>query len=215
MGDLTGFAALDTIDGKGLFLMPGMVTIISDFSLNTKRLHRQLRDLLRQGNTTVLIPLEFTHPTLFSRFGQALATEQFPGNVGTLLELRRELRSAEDSLKALRYLKDGFVGMIASDSLKSLRLVEWFDKPYGIFPRDRSGKQIDPEKIKLNTSVSCTEWRIPQRGSVRIGQVADLVVCASTKDGLQVRQVFIKGHPVYREGNWLKPVTLGERWMFR
>jgi len=215
MGDLTGFAALDTIDGQGLFLMPGMVAVISDYTLNAKRLHRQLRDLLRQGNTTVLISLEFTHPTLFSRFGQALATEQFTGNVGTLLELRRELRNAEDSLQVLRYLKDGFVGLIASDSLKSLQLAEWLGKPYGIYCRDRSGKQIDPEKIQLNTSVSCTEWRIPQRGSVRIGQVADLVVCASTKDGLQVRQVFIKGQPVYREGNWLKPVTLGERWMFK
>jgi hypothetical protein len=198
MGDLHGFAALDTINGENCYLMPGMLALLPGNLLKQTDYKRQLNAWLSKGYTTILLIQPDDPRAAFHQWQKRIDDCGFPGEIGLAIELHRSLPTASDSLRVLGWLHQGAIGLLATDSLRrGLQLAEWVGKSAVVLPskqRRNQLKGLDPIAIKALTSDRFQAWRFNQKGRIRIGQVADCVLFTTdTKGKLHVRQVLVKG----------------------
>lgn len=218
LGDLDYFAAKDTLIGSELFITPGLVGVLPEAGLSPPESLDQMRRMLQTGFTTFLLPVNPAQKTQIEALRRALAANRFVGNVGGILYLENELVTQTDSLQILQALQAGFLGLGARDSTRgALQLARWVNKPAGALSTARQKTlfgTLDPDRIHTLSAARTARWQIPQRGRLRIGQIADLVLFS--KSPLlkpRVHTVFIKGHAVFRDGEWLSPAVEGEIWL--
>ena len=218
LGDMDYFSAKDTIDGTGLYLVPGFIGIVQADLADKPETLLQLRQSLENGYTTQLIPFRQRETAALKDIAKTLDEEKFQGNVGCLLYLEKELESRADSLRVLRLLNNGVPGLTAKDStLQSLNLAKWLNKACAPLPAVREKKllrALEPENVQQLSSERAAAWAIANRGTIRIGQVADLLLfSANARLKPEIKVIFMRGYPVFRDGNRVEAAVAGERWL--
>lgn len=201
MGDLEGFAALDTINGSGLYLMPGMLALIPGNLIEKSDWSVQLKKLICQGFTTILAIIPYESKQSIPKLLSQVTSFDLPGEICLAIELKRSLRTAADSLRVLDWLRQGAIGLLAADSLqRGLFLAEWVGKPAVILPNKVRLNQLQslaPTAIQELTGDRFRAWGFDNKGRIRIGQIADCVLCSTDASGkLCIRQVLVKGQRI-------------------
>jgi hypothetical protein len=218
VGDLDIFAAKDTINGSGLTLTPGFVGVVHNVSLNEKVFINKAKDMIKDGFTTILLTMEKDYSKKPRKLKQSIAENNIPANLGGILYLNRKLHSSADTLQVLRYLEKNMIG-IAGDkqALTAYDSAKFLNKP--VIPladvnRTITLRSLDPQTIKTLSSDQTDRWKIPRRGKIRTGQIADFVLFSTDADSLPVIDaVFVKGHRVWQQGEWKETSATGERWL--
>ncbi len=217
LGDLNIFAAKDTINGDDLYLTPGFVGVLNDFSFEEKELISELRKMLKSGMTTILVSFKNDQIDKISEFEKIIDNNQFSVNVGGILYLDYELKSSSDTLQVLRYLGKNMIGVIGKDSsITKFTLARILKKPAVALADANLAAHLESlnfQKIKSLTSEQAELWKIPKRGKIQIGQIADLVLFSKDSQSKPVvNTIFIKGYPVSRGGEWINVPVKGENW---
>jgi hypothetical protein len=218
MGDLNIFASKDTIEGENLFLIPGLVGLVRGVPPGEKEFIDQTKKMTEQGYTTVLFSFTKEEIGEMNALAKSVDDGPVPANVGGALYLKENLSSDRDTLEVLSCLGGGIVGIVGTEStLKEDAFSEYTQKPAVLMSSIDSDGGLGsfvPEHIKKLTKDRTAQWKIPKRGEIRIGQVADVVLFEQSSTSTPaVNTVFIKGHAVWRKGEWLIPAAGGERWL--
>ena len=201
LGDLDYFAAKDTIEGEDLFLAPGFIGILSNLEGSGAEIFAELELLLKNGCTTTLLPFRTEQEEKIAELRHLLLQNRFPGNVAGLLYLDAAPQVAADSVKILEWLHRGGYGLAAEDStLPALELASWFRRPSGILNdgnQKRCLRRLSVADIHELTGKRSSAWKVPARGSIRRGSIADLVLYSEKPlQRAQIHLVLVKGHPV-------------------
>lgn len=218
VGDLNVFAAKDTINGSELTLTPGLVGVVHDATLSGEAIINKSKDMIKDGFTTILFSMTKEQIKRSGPLKQSIAESNIPANLGSILYVNRKLHSPADTLQALRYLEKNMAG-IAGDKqvLTTHEPARFLNKP--MIPladvnQTSTLRSLDSQTIKTLSSDQTEQWKIPQRGKIRIGQIADLVLFSTNADSLPViNAVFLKGQRVWQQGEWVETPVKGERWL--
>lgn len=213
LGDLDIFAAKETINGKGLTLTPGLTGVVHQTALSREALIRKSKEMIKAGFTTILFLLE---KEAFQNFHSL--NQRIPANLGGILYLNRKLHSPTETLQVLRDLGKDMIGITANqNALKTFNLASISAKP--LIPladvnQTTTLGSLDSETIKTLSSDQAAQWKIPRRGKIRRGQIADFVLFSTPADSLPViNAVFLKGQRVWQQGEWIETPVSGERWL--
>ena len=107
------------------------------------------------------------------------------------------------------------IGIVGKESiLNGLSFSTYSKKPIVLVSDIKLQKNLDSfnaEQIKNLTGDHVEQWKIPGRGTIRIGQIADVVLFTHDTQP-RVHAIFIKGHPIWKEGEWLNSPVKGEHW---
>ncbi len=195
-GDLNFFAAKDTIEGNGLYLAPGFIRAAPG-PLDDKK----LKELLSNGFTTLLISQEKS--AAFKKDQPEVQKNTAP-NIKKILFLDQRPVSQQDTLKILKTLSEGLSGILdKSGSLKDSSFIKYSGKPVILLSTLNTAEkctELSGKCIKGLTSEQAEKWNIKNRGKIRIGQQADLVILSKDEKGSPVVElVLVKGNIVWKK----------------
>jgi uncharacterized lipoprotein YddW (UPF0748 family) len=216
MGDLNVYAARDTINGIDLTLTPGFVGVIHNAKLTEKVIVNKSKNLIKKGCTTILFSARKEQMKRFRDLKQLFEGIDIPVNVGAILHFDSKMNASIDTLQVLRLLENNLVGIISdknilvkSDSAKFLK------KPVVALAEVNQNinlKTLDFQTIKKFSLHQTKLWKIPNRGQIRRGQIADFVLFSTNPESRPVvNSIFIKGHRIWQDGDWIKTSVKGER----
>ncbi len=219
MGDLDIYTAREIIPGEDYCLTPGFVGVLPDIKIEARVLKEPMMSMIEKGFTTLLIctPLETMNRKI--QLNDSLALDSYPGNLGELVYVDKALSSPIDTLQVLKYAGGNIIGIMGDGNmLQREDFAKYTKKPTVLMSDVHIEKElhsVDAQQIKRFTMDQSEQWKIPQRGKIRIGQIADMVFFVqSPPSKLSVHTVFVAGHPVWREGSWLDAPVKGERWFY-
>ncbi len=218
LGDLDIFAGKETIDGKGLTLTPGLTGVVHHTTSNGDALIRKSRDMLKAGFTTILFMMEKGALKNSQSLKQLIAASNIPANLGGILHLNRKLHSPAETLAVLRSLGKNMIGITGNrGALRTFTPSRIFNKP--VIPLAEVNQtaalgSLDSQTIKTLTSDQTTQWKIPRRGKIRRGQIADFLLFSTPADSPPlIDTIFLKGQRVWQQGEWINTPVNGARWL--
>lgn len=211
MGDLDIFAAKDTLDGTGFYLAPGFIGVLHEEPFSSEDFVKRLKDMFQKGYTTILISSVMNQ---LDHLEEAIQKLNFPANFGGLLYLKNNSKSSGDILQILNLLSEGMMGVLGQE--RDSVITRYSSKP--VIPVSKvnlssSLGKLSSEGIKYLTSDQASQWKIPKRGKIRRGQIADLILFSKNVPSIPIiHTVFLKGHPVWQKGKWVSNSIRGECW---
>ncbi len=218
IGDMNFFAAKDTIDGKGCWLTPGFITVLNNPQSSVDKVFDQLKDLLLSGFTSVLVPYTYEQIEQSILLKSKIDSEKFSGNVGGLLKIDNNHKILIDTLAIIKALGSGFIGVVDNDDQKTSSVfTEWFKKPSVYWKKIE--KKIDlnslnAKEIARITSFQAKRWNLSKRGTIKIGQIADLILLTRDHTGkINIKTIFIKGFPIISKNQRLDVIVKGDYWL--
>jgi len=211
-GDLDFFASKDTINGNDFILTPGLVGILHDVNFDKKDLVKKSQELIKKGFTTILFSARK------KQFEQTVAWNDVPVNLGSIYFIDKKLKSSQDTLKVLRNIEKNMVGLISDKNTSTKNSATKFLKKPVVLLADVNQNLIlgtlNSQTIKCLTKDQTDQWKIPRRGIIRSGQIADFVLFSKSENTKPViHSIYIKGHPIWRDGQWLETKVKGDRWL--
>ncbi len=218
IGDLDIFAAKETIDGEALTLTPGLTGVVHHSPANGDAFIRKSKEMIKAGFTTILLMLEKEALKNSLSLKQLIATNNIPANLGGVLYLNQKLLSPGETLQMLRYMGKDMIGMTGDqDALKTFDPSGIINKPaipITAVNQTKTLRSLDSQAIQTLTSDQTTQWKIPRRGKIRSGQIADFILFSTSADSLPVIDtIFLKGQRVWQQGEWIQAPVSGERWL--
>ena len=217
IGDMSFFAAKDTINGQNLWLTPGFITVLKQPHKNIDRMFDQMSDLLHSGFTTVLVPFFYKQTGQSKILRSKIDSEKFPGNVGGLLRVDNNPAILTDTLALVKALGSGFMGLVEKQSNFSSIITRWLNKPsvsWNEIKGNHGLNSLNAGEIARRTAFQAKRWKLSKRGKIRIGQIADLILFARDSTGrIKIETIFIKGYPVIVGNKSLYPAVMGDRWL--
>jgi len=215
LGDLDFFTAKEIIPANNFWLLPGLSFLFSKPLAPNVATIRQLQELLSYGYTTFFMPFQDFELFQAQALRELIAANNFSGNIAGLLDHQSVKVDAYDSLAIVQALGMGFRGLLFNNSIPEFQTLAGLLK-LPVYYRQQQPQLIklsayQPTKIIELNALLARQWQLARRGKIRIGQIADLVLLAPTsKDRMIVHTVFIKGYPVWRQGQWLTTSISGE-----
>ena len=219
MGDLDIYTAKEVIQGEDYCLTPGFIGVLHDVKMDARILDKPMMNMMEKGFTTLLIctPLEYMNRKI--QLNDSLALDSYPGNLGELVYVDKALSSPIDTLQVLKYAGGNIIGIMGDGNMLQREDFAKYTKKPTVLMSDihieKALHSVDAQQIKRFTMDQSERLKIPQRGKIRIGQIADMVFFVQSPPSKQsVHTVFIAGHPVWRDGSWLDAPVKGERWIY-
>lgn len=216
VGDMEVFAAKDTVDATGMVLMPGRVVIDPQLGPHDPQFRQRLLDHLRQGHTTVIGVSDFDG----SQGGEDIAfppDELPPVDFGVLLRPPAPAESfdVEVFFRLAARLRDGYLGLFVEPShplrQRFAELAGWMSRTLvdvdGL-PEPGTNDILSPADIQRQTAVPAAQLGLSDRGLIRPGRRADLLLFDLGKppgDSQRIavgrlRAVTLNGDLVLRDG---------------
>ncbi len=200
LGDLNVFAAKDTIIGENLFLTPGLIGIVETDALSLPELVDRSDELLGQGFTTLIYALPAAGNSR-TKLEQALIESGFIGNRETAIEVKRKLTTANAVLSLLKQLEGSIGVLMENNALDSTEFKQYSNLPLvstnGMPTIDRLAV-LDEAAVKKLTGDRADLWGLTERGKIRSGRIADLVLFDNDPEGsLRVVAVYLSGKQVW------------------
>lgn len=197
MGDLDGFAGKDTINADGTLILPGFIGL-ADVE------NRGSHEFIRQGFTTII------HPLPIDTYQKYLINQQGNSEINTsfLLDITEmEKPIAPQSIG--KGMSAGALGVYHESDLSS-ELKNWIKWLNGVSvsaeSSSRSTQQIEYswENLIQLTSGAAKKFKFKHRGTIRNGQIADLILLKAdayrvNEQGIQINKItdiLLGGYPV-------------------
>jgi hypothetical protein len=215
LGDMEVFAAKDTIEADGLVLLPGLIAIDPELRADDPGLEGRLKSYLLRGYTTVLgaVKIDWQGEDVVQ---EPALPAQLPVDFGLLASLNPNAELDLNSLFRLgSALRDGVLGILAPSShplhQQLSQLAAWVNRAL-IDPDSLTQPDLPPSLsakwVQARTAVLATRLGLKDRGLVRPGRRADLVLFEQQGPPSQsgkvrlgkLRYVFINGEVVVRDG---------------
>ena len=204
IGDLDIFAAKDTIDGRGLFLAPGVVAVEQAVPPSPEALEKRLKEHLIRGETTVLFPEPVPEALL--------SGANLWANVGAFYPLSRLPGTARDSLSILLARQSGVQAAVwrgGTPPGSSVLGMHLFGA--GALPAPLRWPSEAVPEVFTQTARLAEAFGLGPRGRVRVGQTADLVLLRKFREGFRPVRVLLRGYTVWREGKGVAGRPRGQR----
>ena len=213
LGDVCVTTGKVLSDGAGLVCVPGRIAYVPDISPRRLPDVQRVRELLAMGVTTVVGQVDLSDAGDVEALSELPRQLEIPINLGFVATVvaAKGAPSEEIQERLMFAASRGILGvLIAGVSAEASRFLQWFQIPL-LQDRDLpvgASESVTLEDISRHTSEVAELLEIHDRGSIRLGSVADLLLLRS--EGLpnsravvqwsDLQQVMVAGTVVFDSG---------------
>lgn len=224
LGDMGIFAAKETIDASGMVALPGligMIGMIGEYKGIKIANDVNFEDYLKKGYTTLLLPYRFHENERLAELIKKLRHQLFPLNFGFVASLHdlAQIPATEQATFLGDALFDGALAVLnshpACDALHpfTYRITSWLNRNTFSEQELQAEKSLPgllSEKIYPQNYQRAAKLGLHERGRIRIGDFADIVLYRQSAEGqLQLEQapemVLVNGRVSFKYGDKIFP----------